>query len=136
MLFILPPAPETGVEVRLLAALAKLKTVLGGSAAAGVLFSEVAGLEWVSEANLLTTGIFRIVASFIGVHNRFVGGGVGLGGFEKVAIPIGFDDSVIFLVFKEDLSPNEAFRTEVDGELLLEVEALSLEAEALETEAP
>ena len=119
LLFILPPAADNGVEVRLFAAPAKLKTVLVGGSAARTVLGDC-DFELDSEASLLTTGIFRIVASFIGVHKRLVGGGVGLGGFEKVANPIGFEDREIFLAFNEDLGPIEAFKTEGDGELLLE----------------
>ena len=77
-----------------------------------------------------------MVASFIGVHSLFVGGGVGLGGLEKEASPIGFEESEMFLEFNEDLGPNEAFKTDVDGELLLEVEAKSFEVDALVEDVP
>ena len=66
------------------------------------------------------------MASFIGVQSRFVGGGVGLASeaaaFEKVAIPIGFEESAKFRVFnsEDNRRPNEALRTDVDGELLRE----------------
>ena len=84
----------------------------------------------------MTTGIFKMVASFIGVQRRLVGGGVGLVGLENVASPIGFDDKEMFFVFKVDLSPNEAFKNDVDGELLLDVDDISFDADALEVAAP
>ena len=114
-----------------------MKTALGGaavvgSAAAATEEDGVPGREAGADGGLLTAaGILRMVASFIGVQSRLVGGGVGLaGGLEKVAKPIGFEDRFKRREPREDLGPIEALKAEADGEPLRDVEDCSLAAAA------
>ena len=124
----MPPAADKGVEVRLLEAPARLKTglVAGGAAVVDVVESlfVVFCLEELvaASAGLLTTGIFKMVASFMGVQSRLVGGGVGLAGLENVATPIGLDDKDNRREFREDRGPMEVLKAEPDGELFPEAD--------------
>ena len=115
-----------------------MKTALGGAVVVvstpAAAFEEdgVPGRELGADGGLLTAaGILRMVASFIGVQRRLVGGGVGFaGGLEKVAKPIGFEDRFKRREPREDLGPIEALKAEADGDPLRDVEDCSLAAAA------